>query len=291
MNYQKMAKYHWEKQAEITVAVQPVSKKEASRFGLLKRNRDGRILDFFEKPKDPTVLADFASRADPEKPYLGSMGIYLFNSNALIEILRNTTDDDFGGEVIPKAIATRSVFGFDFQGYWEDIGTIRSFYETNLQLTRADSPFNIYNPDQPLFTRARYLPGSIINGAKLNNVLLADGCRLENANIKDSVIGLRAQVADGAKIRRTIMMGGDYYVDQHLTTPAEVPMGIGPNCDIEGAILDKNVRIGEGVVIRPFPQGTEINGEDYFVRDGIVVIPKNTVLQPHRYIGPKSKEK
>lgn len=143
MDYQALAQFHWQHQADITVAVQPVRKDEASRFGLLKRTPDGRIVDFVEKPKDPTVLANMVSRDDAERPFLGSMGIYLFKTKVLVNLLTSTTDDDFGGEVIPSAIKTLDVFGYDYDGYWEDIGTIRSFYETNLALSRPDSAFNL----------------------------------------------------------------------------------------------------------------------------------------------------
>ena len=206
-----MAEFHWENQADITVAVQPVAAEEASRFGLLKRNPDWRITAFVEKPRDPEVLAQFVSRDDPERPFLGSMGIYLFNTDVLIDLLENTTYEDFGGQIIPNAISSHQVFGFDFDGYWEDIGTIRSFYETNLSLTRPDPPFNFYDPVRPIYTRPRYLPGSVIDGATLHNVLLADGCQIHEAEISDSIVGLRSQIADGVRMQQTILMGADYY--------------------------------------------------------------------------------
>lgn len=286
MDYGSMAKLHWECQADITVAVQPVAAVEASRFGLLKRNPDRRIAAFVEKPRDPDILAQFVSRDDPVRPFLGSMGIYMFNTELLIDLLENSSDEDFGGQIIPNAIHSHKVFGFDFDGYWEDIGTIRSFYETNLSLTRPDAPFNFYDPLRPIYTRPRYLPGSVIDGATLHNVLLADGCQIQKAKISDSIVGLRSQIADGVRMKETILMGADYYNSPDSAVAGEIPIGVGRDCQIEGAIIDKNVRIGEGVVIKSFPRGTEIDGNNWVVQDGIVVIPKDAVLYPGTTIGP-----
>jgi len=287
MDYDALARYHWEKGAQITVAVQPVAAEEAFRFGLLKRNPDGLIDSFVEKPRDPQVLAQFVSRDDAQRPYLGSMGIYLFDTSVLIDLLENTTHEDFGGQIIPNALATHAVYGFDFDGYWEDIGTIRSFYETNLSLTRPDAPFNFYDPVRPIYTRPRYLPGSVIDGATLHNVLLADGCQIRQAEISDSIVGLRSQIGDGVRMSQTIMMGADYYDEPGVPLKGDLPLGIGRNCQIEGAIIDKNVRMGEGVVIRPFPRGAELDAGSWVVQDGIVAIPKSTVLHPGTYIGPE----
>ncbi len=284
MDYAALAEHHWQNQAEITVAVHPVPLDQASRFGLLKQDKDGRITDFIEKPKDPDTQARFITREDPQRPFLGSMGIYLFKTEVLIDLLENSTAADFGGEVIPNAIHIHRVLGFEFDGYWEDIGTIRSFYETNLALTHPDSPFNFHDPERPIYTRPRYLPGSFIEGTSLHNVLLAEGCRIQRAEISDSIIGLRSQIAAGTRIRHSILMGADYY--ETAPPPESLPLGIGEGCDIQGAILDKNVRLGPGVVIRPFPPGWEHAREDWVVRDGIVVIPKNTTLPAGTIIAP-----
>jgi glucose-1-phosphate adenylyltransferase len=216
------------------------------------------------------------------------MGIYLFDTDVLIDLMENTTYDDFGGEVIPHAIHTHPVYGFDFDGYWEDIGTIRSFYETNLALTQPDTPFEFHDPDRPIYTRARYLPPSVVNGGALNNVFLADGCVIERAQIYNSVIGLRSRIEAGTQIHNSVVMGADYYESPPEEVDSELPIGIGPDCHIEGAIIDKNVHMGAGVEIRPFPPDTELDTDSYVVKDGIVVIPKNTVLQPGTFIGPES---
>jgi glucose-1-phosphate adenylyltransferase len=287
MDYAALADYHWENQAEITVAVQPVPAEGASRYGLLQRSPSGRITSFVEKPTDPNVLAQFASSSHPQRPFLASMGIYLFNTKVLIDLLENSTYDDFGGQIIPNALQTHTVFGFDFDGYWEDIGTIRSFYETNLSLTRPNPPFTLYDPVRPIYTRPRFLPGAIIDGATLHNVLLADGSFIRRAEISDAIIGLRSQIADDVRIASSIIMGADFYDDPNPPPHADIPVGIGKGCQIEGAIIDKNVRMGEGVVIRPFPRGVDRDEGDWVVQDGIVVVPKATQLRPGTYIGPE----
>ena len=276
MDYGPMAKFHWDNDADITVAVQPVSREDAPSLGILKRGQDGKITNFVEKPKDPTTLSKFVSRADEQRPYLCSMGIYLFKTETLINLLTNNPGfDDFGGDVIPHAIKNCSVFGYDFDGYWRDIGTIRSFYETNLDLATANPAFNFYDTENPIYTHARLLPGSSVEDSLLKDVLLAEGCRIERSEITHSVIGVRSIISTGTVIKDSIIMGADYYSAEQPSLP---PIGIGPNCYIEGAIIDKNARIGGNVVIRPFPRGTDINTPNWTVQDGIVVVPKDTII-------------
>lgn len=287
MDYSKMARFHWENNADVTVGVQPISRENASRFGLLKCSETGEIVDFAEKPDDPETLDRFVTRDDPEKPFLASMGIYLFNLDTLVNILSlkpgGQDFDDFGYDIIPHCVRKAPrVFGYEFAGYWRDIGTIRSFYDTNLELTTSNPRFDIYNPDQRIYTHARFLPGSSLSDCQLNNVLIAEGCKINRAEINHSVIGLRSVIRSGVKIKDTVMMGADYYSDS-----GSIPIQIGENCDIEGAIIDKNVRMGQDVTIRPFPRGTEIESEAYTVKDGIVVIPKRTVLPSGTRIGPE----
>ena len=288
MDYSKMVDFHWDMDADITIAVQPVRKTDASRFGLLKRTNAFEIKSFAEKPTDPDVLAEMVSRNDPERPYLGSMGIYLFKKDVLFEMLKSTNYEDFGKHIIPLAIKSKQVYGYDFDDYWEDIGTIRSFYETNLALIQPNAKFNLYDPDRPIYTHPRFLPGSSIHGSILKDVLLAEGCRIENAEIHNSIVGARSQVSSGAKISDSILMGSDYYDrPQSAENKNNVPLGIGENVKIEGAIIDKNPHIAANVVIKPFPRGTDMEGNGWVVRDGIVVIPKNTVLCSGTYIGPE----
>lgn len=288
MDYSKMAEFHWQNDADITVAVQPIERESASRFGLLKRDAQGRILDFAEKPKDPQILEDFITRDDHEKPYLASMGIYFFNLQTLVDILTLKHGGkefvDFGYDIIPHCVREDyNVYGYEFSGYWRDIGTIRSFYETNLDLTTDKPSFDFFDPNYRFFTHARFLPGSCLFDCHLNNALIAEGCRLNRTTIDHSVIGLRSIIKNGTQIKDTVLMGADFYDDS-----GSIPIGIGENCTIEGAIVDKNVRIGQDVVIKPFPLGTEIETDAYVVRDGIVVIPKHTVLPSGTMIGPNA---
>ncbi|HIE25107.1 MAG TPA: glucose-1-phosphate adenylyltransferase [Anaerolineales bacterium] len=285
MDYGKMVDFHLKHGADLTIAVQPVFKEDASRFGLLKREKDDRISDFAEKPKDAKTQANFVSRNDEEKPFLGSMGIYLFDTQVLIDLLQDhPKHDDFGGDVIPHAIQSHGVYGFSFEGYWRDIGTIRAFYDTNLELTLADAPFNFYSKQSPIYTHPRYLPGSTVENSHFKDVLLAEGCRIYQADIEHSVIGLRSRITTNVKIKDSIIMGADSYTSKGS---GGIRSGIKKNCHIEGAILDKNVRLENDVVIKPFPRGIDIDAENYAVRDGIVIIPKNTHIPAGTRITPE----
>jgi glucose-1-phosphate adenylyltransferase len=285
MNYAEMAEAHWQNDADITVAVHPVPREEAPRLGILKCEPDGRLSDFVEKPQDTETQDRFISRNDPQRPLLGSMGIYLFKTPVLIDLLTyHPSHDDFGINVIPEAVHTHKVYGFDYDGYWRDIGTIRSFYEINLEMASSIPPFNFYDAKFPIYTHVRYLPGSVIENSRLKGVLLCDGCRIQKAEISRSVIGVRSQIATASKIKDSVIMGADYY--EPGKRPSSIPIGIGPNCNIDGAILDKNVRLGEGVVIHPFARGVDIDSADWFVRDGIVVIPKNAEIKAGTHITP-----
>lgn len=285
MDYRVMAEHMWEKGGDISIALQPVPLSAAPQLGILKRGKDDRITDFVEKPKDPRIQKSFRSNDDPERPLLGSMGIYLFKTAVLDTLLQELDVDDFGKEVIPHAIHTHHVVGYEFSGYWEDIGTIRAFYQANLDLTLPSPPFNFYDPVRPIYTHARFLPSSKVAGAQLKDVSLADGCNIGKAEISGSVIGLRSQVMDGSVIKDTVMMGADYY-QQNTPGKGVIPIGAGRDSYIEGAIIDKNARIGEGVIIKPFPPGTEQDHQDWFIRDGIVVIPKDVVIPPGTVISP-----
>ncbi len=288
MDYGKMAEDFWEKDADISIAVQPVSPHQAPRFGILKRLEDGTINDFVEKPRDPYLLYSFVSRDDPDRPYLGSMGIYLFKTTVLEDLLESLKVDDFGGEVIPQAIHSTKVVGFSFDGYWEDVGTMRSFYEANLKLTNPNPPFNFHDVHHPIYTHARFLPGTIVSGATLEKVSLADGCYIGQSTIRNSVIGLRSQIQHGAEIENTVLMGADYY-EENATRSHPISLGIGSDTYISGAIIDKNARIGSGVRIESFPKGTEEASEEWHVRDGIVVIPKSTVIPSGSVITPEKQ--
>jgi len=293
-NYAEMLDFHIKHNAAVTVAVQPVRKEEASRFGLLKTNEEGRIIDFKEKPKDPVILESMKSSDDPERPFLGSMGIYIFNTDLLVDILSTKDYSDFGNNVIPYAIDHSDVFGWSFDDYWEDIGTIRSFYETNLALTNDRPPFNFYDPKHPIYTIATTMPAMKVFNTHLDHALLARGARVKAESIERSIIGVMSYIDTGTVIKNSIIMGAETekYILQadHNDTSTDVLIGIGKNCHIENAIIDKNARIGNNVVIKPFPAGTELDDPQepkrYYVRDGIVVIPKNAVIESNTVIEP-----
>jgi glucose-1-phosphate adenylyltransferase len=290
MDYAAMARFHWENNADVTVAVQPVALENASRLGILKRDPSYRITRFAEKPKDPAVQAELISRPDPARPLLGSMGIYMFNTEVLTELLEGSTFDDFGSHVIPYAIESHAVFGYDFDGYWEDIGTMRSFYETNLALADPNPPFDFFDAQNPIYTHPRFLPGSTVENSTLESVLLAEGCCIKDSVIRHSVVGVRSQIKPGCRIEDTVIMGSDYYdrpcKDDREMDESDIPIGIGSGSSIKGAIIDKNARVGRDVVIQPFPAGRDEDGKNWFVRDGIVVIPKDSIVPCGTVIKP-----
>jgi glucose-1-phosphate adenylyltransferase len=294
MNYAEMAQFHWDKKADITVAVQPVRAAEASRLGILKREAGGRIVNFAEKPREPALLNSMVSRDDPERPFLGSMGIYLFKTEALTDILENNAFDDFGAQVIPHALDNHSVYGYDFSGYWEDIGTIRAFYETNLALSETTPRFNLFDSENPIYSHPRFLPGSIVEDSNLRQVLLCEGSIIRKSEIFHSIVGLRSHIREGCTIVDTVMMGADFYDKDCFPNCEEdeeqLPLGLGRNCHIEGAIIDKNARIGANVTIKPFPRGTDFETLNWVVQDGIVVIPKNATIPAGTVIAPQPKE-
>jgi len=282
MDYRAFVSAHRECGADVTVAVQPVTREAAPQLGLLKMDDTRQIVAFAEKPKGK-ALDKMASGGDPEKPFLGSMGIYVFNLDVLQTLLDKHTQDDFGKHILPAAIKSHHVCAYPFDGYWEDIGTVRAYYEANLSLALPDPPFDLYDPEHPIYTRPRYLPGTRTDDCHLERVMLADGCLLQDAVINDSVIGLRSIVGPGVRISRSVVMGADFYEDDSRRASnwqKGVPdVGIGPGSTIEGVIIDKNARIGRNVVIRPHPEVTEmIEQDNYVIRDGIVIVPKNAVI-------------
>ncbi|MCB8950920.1 MAG: glucose-1-phosphate adenylyltransferase [Ardenticatenales bacterium] len=282
MDYAEFLQYHVDKGADISVAVQPVPHKDASQLGILKLNPDGQISTFREKPKTAAELAGMESGSNPDKPYMASMGIYVFNLDVLLALLENEGADDFGHDIIPGALSTHRVMGFQFDGYWADIGTIRRFYEVNLQLTQPNAAFNFYDADRPIYTRPRFLPGTTMQGREMENVLLGDGSLIAHASLHNSVIGLRSVIGDNVVIRESVLMGADYYEsdadraeNRRLGRP---DIGIGDDTVIEGAIIDKNARIGKGVRIRIDTTRPDSESENWVARDGLVIIPKNAIL-------------
>ena len=287
MDFRALLHQHIRSGADITLATKPVRRDEVSEFGIMHSGVDRRITRFVEKPADETVLGemrmsrellDAIGSADEEEDlYQASMGIYVFNRQVLIECLENNLVD-FGKDVIPNAIKDWHVSAFIYQGYWEDIGTIRAFYKANLDLTDIVPEYSFFEPEAPIYTHPRFLPGSKINGATLRQAIISDGCIISDAHLERCVVGIRSIIQSGATIRNTIVMGADHFELDLATESGRPPIGIGRNCVIERTIIDKNARIGDGVIITPEGKPANVDAENYFIRDGIVVIPKNAVI-------------
>jgi glucose-1-phosphate adenylyltransferase len=286
MNFRALIARHVATDAEVTIATLPVRPETARAFGIMQVASDGRIIRFVEKPSEPDVLAslrvEWAALGDTEQPVepdclLASMGIYLFER----EVLRDALDGaeaDFGKHVIPQLIASRRVFAYLHQGYWEDIGTIRAFYEANLDLCEPLPRFNFYDATAPVFSHARYLPPTKVIKSRVERSVIADGCIINDASIEHSLIGVRSRIEAGATIRDSLLMGNDYYETPERARHGAPAMGIGHGTIIERTIVDKNARIGSGVRITPDEKPAELDGRNFYVRDGIVVIPKNAVI-------------
>jgi glucose-1-phosphate adenylyltransferase len=292
MNFRRIIEQHVDTGADITVATIPVGRREAQSLGIMQTDAARRITRFVEKPKDPAVLDSLklspawyealGIKGEGEL-FLASMGIYVFNRDIIRQVLDNTLTD-FGKHIIPNAIQNLRVFSFVFQGYWEDIGTIRAFFDANLDVTNELPRFNFFDMAAPIFSRPRFLPASKINGAQIDHAVISDGCILNRAVITHSIIGLRTIVGSGTVLNRVIVLGSDYYESLESILENEKtgkpPIGIGANCRIDNTIVDKNARIGNNVVISPAGKPDKVDHPNYYIRDGIVIIPKNGVI-PH----------
>ena len=292
MDFQQVIEQHRETGADITIATLPVARDEAKSLGIMQIDDQKRITRFVEKPKEDVVLDSLkisaemnASLAIPggRESFLASMGIYVFNRNAVTELLDNPLSD-FGKHIIPAAIKTHRVFSYVYQGYWEDIGTIRNFFEANLDLVTELPRFNFFDMSAPIFSRPRFLPGSKINGAQIDHAVISDGCIINRARISNSIVGLRTIIGDATELNRVVILGSDYYESAESVERHEregLPrVGLGAHCKIENAIIDKNARIGNNVTISPVGKAENVDHERYFIRDGIVIIPKDSVI-PH----------
>jgi glucose-1-phosphate adenylyltransferase len=275
MNYCTVLEQHVASGAEVTVATTPVSADVAGGFGIMEVAESGRITRFVEKPTDPAVQATL--RGYPDR-LPASMGIYVFDREVLDDALAGY-EVDFGKHVIPRLIDTRRVHAYQHEGYWEDIGTIHAFYQANLDLCEPLPQFNFYDAGAPIYTHARYLPATKIIKSQIERSIIADGCIINDAHIEQSVVGVRSRIQAGATIRQALLMGADYYDSpDRLTVPGAPTMGIGHGAWIERTIVDKNARIGDEVRISPEGKPAFVDGPNFFIRDGIVIIPKNAVI-------------
>jgi glucose-1-phosphate adenylyltransferase len=287
MDYRQVLRQHLETRADITVGTIPVDRTAAMGFGIMHTDEKRRIVEFVEKPKDTEVLNSLRIPADllhtigqPADAHLyqASMGIYVFKREVLKECLDNDFPD-FGKNIIPAAIERYKVQAYIFQGYWEDIGTISAFFKANLNLGDPDPKFNFNEPGAPVYAHPRFLPASIVRSSQIDRSLIADGCTIEKSTIEHSIIGIRSVIDADTVLKDVILMGADEYQADIVKEREDPPyIGIGRGCNIQRAIIDKNARIGDNVVISPEGKGEEMNGKGFYIRDGIVVIPKNSVI-------------
>ena len=294
MDYRKLIRHHHESNADVTLGVVPVSRSEARQLGLLRVDTSGRVDGFVEKPDDPDVLEGFAaapalfpssSAQVQDVRYLASMGIYLFKTAILESLLSAEKLTDFGNEVIPAAIQNHRVLAYPFTDYWKDVGTIETFYEANIQMAAQQPAFELSTPEWPIYTHSRSLPPNRIMGSEIRDSLVAEGCRISGAHIAHSVIGTRSVVGKGSHLDGVVMLGADSYESEGIATVGSVPqradgpgLGVGADCRIERAILDKDARIGDGVQIHSIPEVEDYRGDLYFIRSGIVVVPSGRVI-------------
>ncbi len=286
MDYRSFVGEHRQRQADVSIAVKPVRREEASGLGILKVDADGRIVTFCEKPTTDTELDELelpeAPGADPEARFLASMGIYVFEPQVLTSLLVDNSQDDFGKHIIPAAIEKLNVFAHTFDGYWADIGTISAFYKANLALTEAEPHFSFHQPDAPIFTHQRFLAGSRLLGCRVDRGIISEGCTLVEAEVEQAIIGVRTILGAGVRIYQSVVMGADLYeseADKARNAKNGIPsIGIGRGSIIHRAIIDKNARIGENVIISNEARIDEVDGDGYHIREGIVVVTKDAVI-------------
>jgi glucose-1-phosphate adenylyltransferase len=290
MDYCEMVDAHIERKADVTIAAQPCTAEDATQMGIFRFDRQGHIVAFEEKPNQAR-LAEIGQSiprgatvagGTPDKPFVASMGVYVFSRDVLLELLAASDARDFGREVIPSALGKYRVNSFLFRGYWADVGTVDSFYDANIMLTKPGSPFKFYDPHRPIFTHARFLPGSRLVDARVNDAIVSEGCYLGRCTVETSVIGIRTHVQEGATIRRSVLLGADYFEsDDAAPARGDAPrLGIGRDVVLDTVIVDKNARIGDGARLVNEKGVRHADGDGYYIRDGIIVVPKDGVIKP-----------
>jgi glucose-1-phosphate adenylyltransferase len=290
MDYSELVDAHCDSRADITIAAQPISIDDASAMGIFRFDRSGQIVAFEEKPK-PDRLAEIGQSIPPgstfaghtpDKPFVASMGVYVFSRDVLLEAIEHEGATDFGRQIIPAALGRYRVNAYLFRGYWADVGTVSSFYEANIMLTRSGAPFKFYDPRRPIYTHARFLPGARFSDCRIGDAIVAEGCYLDRSTIEQSIVGIRTNIQSGATIRRSVLLGADYYeADDDVPARGENPrLGIGRDVTLDRVIVDKNARIGDGASLTNEAGVSHADADGFYIRDGIVVVPKDGVIRP-----------
>jgi glucose-1-phosphate adenylyltransferase len=290
MDYGDLLDAHIDRRADITIAAQPVTIDEASAMGIFRFDRSGQIVAFEEKPKRPRLEeigqsipagAGFSAHT-PEKPFVASMGIYVFSRDVLLDLVHTEGATDFGRQVIPSALGQYRVTAYLFRGYWADVGTVDSFYDANIMLTHPGAPFQFYDPHRPIYTHPRFLPGSRFRNCDIREAIVAEGSFLDRCRVEESIIGIRTTIQPGASIRRSVLLGADYFeVDD--AAPARgnnPPLGVGRDVQLDRVIVDKNARIGNGARLLNEAGVDHADGSGYYIRNGIIIVPKDGVIAP-----------
>ena len=290
MDYSQLVDAHCDRRADITIAAQPVSIDDAPAMGIFRFDRTGQIVAFEEKPKRERLLeigqsipaGSTFSGHSADKPFMASMGIYVFSRDVLLDLLAADNTTDFGKEVIPNALGRYKVSSYLFRGYWADVGTIAAFYEANIMLTRPGAPFRFYDPNRPMYTHPRFLPAARFSSCTIRDAIVAEGCYMERCTVEESIVGIRTNVQAGATIRRSVLLGADFFeADDEAPTRGERPrLGIGKDVVLDRVIVDKNARIGDDARLVNAAGVERADGDGYVVRDGIIILPKDGVIAP-----------
>jgi glucose-1-phosphate adenylyltransferase len=280
MDFCELIESHIESGSDITIAAQPIAAADATQMGILRFDELGRIASFEEKPRAERLAeiggsipkGSTAGGTSPDKPFVASMGIYVFSREVLLDIL-DQPGVDFGKEIIPNALGTHRVNPYIFRGYWADVGTIDAFYDANIQLTKRGAPFNFFHPRWPIYTHPRFLPATRAYECRIQSSIVAEGCHLDECTISDSVVGIRTHVSPGATIARSVLLGADFYEEEVGVT--SIPLGIGRDTVLDRVIVDKNARIGDNVRLVNAAGTDHADGDGYYIRNGIIIVPKS----------------
>jgi len=287
MDYCELVDAHKAQKADITIAAQPVDPETATQMGIFRFDTDGRIVAFEEKPKSPRLQeigrsippgAMFAPHSD-KQPFMASMGVYVFSRQILLDMLERESGIDFGRELIPGALEAFKVKPFLYRGFWADVGTIESFYDANVMLGKSSAPFRFWDVNKPIYTHLRHLPGSRLTDCRVRDSVVDDGCFLDRCQVEESVVGIRTHIQNGSRISRSVLLGADFYEDM-VTADGGPSLGIGRDVVLDRVIIDKNARIGDGTRLVNEKKVEEADGDGYYIRGGIIVVPKGGFIPP-----------